>query len=111
VATGGYLDELPVDDAKRFVEEFIDHLASRTDVLETIRTTGDLPEEAETSMKQTLQDFRQAFEPTEAGPGSAAAAGVGSARDALREDVGWDRLSSEGDDEEGPDAGPPGPTG
>src|SRR5918995_27492 len=111
VATGGYLDELPVDDAKRFVEEFIDHLASRTDVLETIRTTGDLPEEAETSMKQTLQDFRQAFEPTEAGPGSAAAAGVGSARDALREDVGWDRLSSEGDDDEGPDVEPPGPTG
>ncbi len=111
VATGGYLDELPVDDAKRFVEEFIDHLASRTDVLETIRTTGDLPEEAETSMKQTLEDFRRAFEPTEAGPGSAAAAGVGSARDALREDVGWDRLSSEGDDDEGPDVGPPGPTG
>jgi F-type H+/Na+-transporting ATPase subunit alpha len=111
VATGGYLDELPVDDAKRFVEEFIDHLASRTDVLETIRTTGDLPEEAETSMKQTLEDFRQAFEPTEAGPGSAAAAGVGSARDALREDVGWDRLSSEGDDDKGPDVEPPGPTG
>ncbi|MGH2527613.1 MAG: hypothetical protein ACRDG2_12780, partial [Actinomycetota bacterium] len=111
VATGGYLDELPVDDAKRFVEEFIDHLASRTDVLETIRTTGDLPEEAETSMKQTLEDFRRAFEPTEAGPGSAAAAGVGSARDALREDVGWDRLSSEGDEDEGPDVEPPGPTG
>jgi F-type H+-transporting ATPase subunit alpha len=113
VATGGYLDELPVDDAKRFVDEFIDHLASRTDVLETIRTTGDLPEEAETSMKQTLEDFRRAFEPTESGPGSAAAAGVGSARDALREDVGWDRLSSEGDDDEGPgpDVEPPGPTG
>jgi F-type H+/Na+-transporting ATPase subunit alpha len=112
VATGGHLDELPVDDAKRFVEEFIDHLASRTDVLETIRTTGDLPEEAETSMKQTLEDFRRAFEPTESGPGSAAAAGVGSARDALREDVGWDRLSSEGDDDE-PDVEPepPGQTG
>jgi F-type H+/Na+-transporting ATPase subunit alpha len=112
VATGGYLDELPVDDAKRFVEEFIDHLASRTDVLETIRTTGDLPEQAETSMKQTLEDFRRAFEPTESGPGSAAAAGVGSARDALREDVGWDRLSSEGDDDE-PDVEPepPGQTG
>jgi F-type H+/Na+-transporting ATPase subunit alpha len=111
VATGGHLDELPVDDAKRFVEEFIDHLASRTDVLETIRTTGDLPEEAETSMKQTLEDFRRAFEPTGSGPGSAAAAGVGSARDALREDVGWDRLSSEGDDDEGPDVEPSGPTG
>jgi hypothetical protein len=63
-------------------------------------------------MKQTLEDFRRAFEPTESGPGSAAAAGVGSARDALREDVGWDRLSSEGDDDE-PDAEPepPGQTG
>ena len=100
VATSGYLDQLPVGDAKRFVDEFTEQLASRTDVLETIRTTGDLPEEAETTMKQTLEDFRTAFAPTEAGPGSAAAAGVGAARDALREDVGWDRLSSEGDDEE-----------
>jgi F-type H+/Na+-transporting ATPase subunit alpha len=100
VATSGHLDELLVEDAKRFVEQFTDHLASRTDVLETIRTTGDLSEETETSMKRTLEDFRRAFEPTEAGPGSAAAAGVGSARDALREDVGWDRLSSEGDDDE-----------
>jgi F-type H+-transporting ATPase subunit alpha len=99
VATGGYLDDLPVEDAKRFVEEFTDHLASRTDVLETIRSTGDLSDDAEIAMKQAVTDFRQVFAPTDAGPGSAAAAGVGAPRDALREDVGWERLSSEGDDE------------
>jgi F-type H+-transporting ATPase subunit alpha len=99
VATGGYLDDLPVEDAKRFVEEFTDRLASRTDVLETIRSTGDLSDDAEIAMKQAVTDFRQVFAPTDAGPGSAAAAGVGAPRDALREDVGWERLSSEGDDE------------
>ena len=32
-ATGGYLDPFPVEDAKRFVEEFTAYLDSRTDVL------------------------------------------------------------------------------
>jgi F-type H+-transporting ATPase subunit alpha len=103
IATGGYLDDLPVEDAKRFVEEFTDHVASRTDVLDTIGNTGDLSEDAEVAMKQAVTDFRQVFAPTDTGPGSAAAAGVGAPRDALREDIGWDRLSSEGDEDEADD--------
>jgi F-type H+-transporting ATPase subunit alpha len=106
VATGGYLDQLPVEDAKRFVQDFTDHLASRTKVLEAIAETGELSEESEAALKQAATDLEQAFVPTETGPGSAAAAGQGSARDAVREDVGWDRLSSEGDDEDEPP--PPG---
>jgi F-type H+-transporting ATPase subunit alpha len=100
IATSGYLDQLPVEDAKRFVDEFTEHLASRTNVLDGIRDTGDLSEDAEAALKQAVADFGQVFAVTETGPGSAAAAGPGSARDALREDIGWDRLSSEGDDED-----------
>ncbi|MGH2634724.1 MAG: F0F1 ATP synthase subunit alpha [Actinomycetota bacterium] len=104
VGTGGHLDDLPVGDAKRFVEEFTDRLASGTNVLDQIRETGDLSEESETTLKQAVEDFTQAFAPSEAAPGSEAAAGQGSARDAVREDVGWDRLSSaEDDDEEAPE--------
>jgi F-type H+-transporting ATPase subunit alpha len=94
VGTSGFLDALPVEDAKRFVQEVTEHLAVRTQVLDTIRDTGELPEDAEAAMRQAVEDFRAGFVPTETGPGSEAAAGQGAPRDALREDVGWDRLSS-----------------
>jgi F-type H+-transporting ATPase subunit alpha len=97
VATGGYLDRFPVEDAKRFVEGFTDHLAVRTGVLEAIRDTGDLSDETVQTLTTEVEAFAETFVPTEAGAGSEAAAGQGAPRDALREDVGWDRLSSEED--------------
>jgi F-type H+-transporting ATPase subunit alpha len=104
VGTGGYLDALPVEDAKRFVDEFIEHIAARTDVLDTIRNTGELSDEAEATLKQALEDFRQTFVSSEAGAGSEAGVGQGAPRDKVREDVGWDRLSSadDVDDEDEP---------
>jgi F-type H+/Na+-transporting ATPase subunit alpha len=102
VGTGGYLDEFPVDDAERFVEEFTDHLAARTDVLDTIRETGELSDETEATLKQTMDDFAQAFAPSEAAPGSEAAAGQGAPPDQVRPDMGWDRLSSVDEDETEP---------
>jgi F-type H+-transporting ATPase subunit alpha len=102
VGTGGHLDEFPVDDAERFVEEFTDHLAARTDVLDSIRETGELSDETEATLKQTMGDFAQAFAPTEAGPGSEAAAGQGAPPDQVRPDMGWDRLSSVDEDETEP---------
>ena len=103
VGTGGYLDGLPVEDAKRFVDEFTDQLAARTDVLDVIRDTGDLSDEIIEALKRSVEEFKAGFVPTGAGAGSEAAAGYGAARDAAREDVGWDRLSSH-DDEHGPEA-------
>jgi F-type H+-transporting ATPase subunit alpha len=94
VATGGHLDSFPVEDASRFVEEFTEQLAARTNVLDTIRDTGELSDEAEATLQQSVADFARAFAPTEAGAGSEAALGEGSPRDAVLEDVGWDRLSS-----------------
>jgi F-type H+-transporting ATPase subunit alpha len=99
VGTGGHLDDLPVEDAKRFVDEFTDRLAAGTGVLESIRDTGDLSEESEATLKQAIADFRQSFAPTDPEAGSGHAAGQGAPRDAVREDVGWDRLSSHDDDE------------
>ena len=68
-------------------------------VLNAIRDTGELSEESESAMRQALEAFKETFAPSEAAPGSEAAAGQGAPRDAVREDVGWERLSSEGDDE------------
>ena len=46
--TGGYLDDFPVEDAKRFVEEFATYLETRDpEVFSTIRDTGDLSDETE----------------------------------------------------------------
>jgi F-type H+-transporting ATPase subunit alpha len=106
VGTGGYLDELPVEDAKRFVDGFLEHLSARTGVLDQIRDSGELADETEVYLKQAVEDFAQAFVPTQAGPGSEAAAGQGGPRDRVREDIGWDRLSSadDVDDPAGPDA-------
>ena len=100
VGTGGYLDAYAVEDAKRLVDEFITSLAARTDVLDTVRDTGELSDEAEATLKQAMEDFTQTFAPTEAAAGSEAAVGQGGPRDAVREDVGWDRLSSHDDEDE-----------
>jgi F-type H+/Na+-transporting ATPase subunit alpha len=111
VGTSGHLDDLPVEDAKRFVDGFTDRLASGTNVLEQIGETGELSDEAEETLKRSIEDFTQAFTPSEAAGGSEAAAGQGGPRDAVREDVGWDRLSSADDeDEPGSNGGPDAPT-
>jgi F-type H+/Na+-transporting ATPase subunit alpha len=119
VATGGHLDDLPVEDGKRFIDGFLDAVAARTNVLDAIRDSGQLDDASEEQLRSTMADFKPGFVPTQSGPGSEAAAGEGSARDELREDVGWERISSEGDDETAPavtgepDGGtpPPGPPG
>ena len=98
VATGGHLDTLPVEDAKRFVDEFTDLVAARTGVLDAIRESGELSEESEQQLQQSMSDFKDVFQTSGGESGSEAAAGRGTARDEVREDVGWERISSEGDD-------------
>ncbi len=95
VATGGYLDDLPVQDAKRFVESFAAYLETHApEVLGAIRDTGDLTEETELALKQAVEAYRGIFVPSGEAPGSAAAAGEGTPPDEVRRDVGWDRMSS-----------------
>ncbi|HET9309944.1 MAG TPA: F0F1 ATP synthase subunit alpha [Actinomycetota bacterium] len=98
--TGGYLDDYPVEDAKRFIEEFATYLETRSpEVFSTIRDSGDLSEEAETQLKGALEAFKEGFSPTAGGAGSEAALGETTPPDEVKPDVGWDRMSSVDDDE------------
>ena len=99
-ATGGYLDPFPVEDAKRFVEDFTTYLESRTDVLGTIRESGDMSDEVEATLKESVEAFAQTFQPADAAAGSEAGRGAGTPPDEVKPDVGWDRMSSVDDDEE-----------
>jgi F-type H+-transporting ATPase subunit alpha len=110
VGTGGYLDALPVEDAKRFVDEFIEQLSARTNVLDEIRDSGELSDAAEATLKDSLEDFRQTFVSSDAGAGSEAGVGQGAPRDPVKPDVGWDRLSSADDEDDDQDE-PPGSGG
>jgi len=95
VATGGFLDEYPVEDARRFVEEFGQSFESRhKDVLQTIRESGDLSDETEATLRSAIEEFGQTFAPTEAAAGSDAAVGETTKPDDVKPDVGWDRMSS-----------------
>jgi F-type H+-transporting ATPase subunit alpha len=95
VATGGFLDEYPVEDARRFVEEFGQSFESRhKDVLQTISQTGDLSDETEATLRSAIEEFRQTFVPTDADAGSEAAVGETTPPDQVKPDVGWDRMSS-----------------
>jgi F-type H+/Na+-transporting ATPase subunit alpha len=108
-ATGGYLDPFPVEDAKRFVEDFTTYLESRTDVLGTIRETGDMADEVEATLKESVEAFAQTFQPADAAAGSEAGRGAGTPPDEVKPDVGWDRMSSVDDDDEDVEAEDGGP--
>jgi F-type H+-transporting ATPase subunit alpha len=93
--TGGYLDRFPVSDATRFEAEFLQYMDTRhANVGKHLRAEGTLTEEMEKTLRSALEEFSQAFAPSEEAPGSAAAAGTGTPRDLAREDIGWDRMSS-----------------
>jgi F-type H+-transporting ATPase subunit alpha len=100
--TGGHLDDVPVDDCKRFEAELLDYVATRhPEIGEHIREKGDLPEEIETKLKEAILAFKEIFAPSEGSAGSAAALGAPTPPDQVKPDVGWDRMSSVDEDEEG----------
>jgi F-type H+/Na+-transporting ATPase subunit alpha len=103
--TGGYMDEFPVEDAKRFATEFCEYLDARhPDIFSAIRSTGDLSDEHEATLKEALAQFQESFQPTQAGPGSEAGLGDGTPPDEVKPDVGWDRMSSVDEDDTGDNA-------
>ncbi len=61
--TKGYLDDIPVADAKRFENELLEFMRTRRGhVLDTIRTTGKLPEGDE--LADAVQAFKDTFAPS-----------------------------------------------
>jgi F-type H+-transporting ATPase subunit alpha len=86
VATGGYLDAFPVEDAKRFVEEFCEYIAARhPGILQGIRDAGDLGDQAEGELNESVEVFVQSFVPTV----------VSAEAEEERKHAGWERVSSD----------------
>ncbi|MBV9207403.1 MAG: hypothetical protein JO037_18840, partial [Actinobacteria bacterium] len=61
--TNGYLDDVPVEDIRRFESEFLDFLRRQhAGVLQAIRETKDLPEDTITALKDAVGEFRSGFQ-------------------------------------------------
>jgi len=66
--TSGYLDDVPIEDIRRFEEEFLGTLGRKNPgVYESIRETGELSEDTTTALKDAIEDFRRSFEITGGG--------------------------------------------
>jgi F-type H+-transporting ATPase subunit alpha len=99
-ATNGYLDDLPVEDARRFVEEVGRYVEVRhPGVLEMLRG-GTFPDETEAEIRAAIEEFKATFTPSGGPTDSDAALAAGTPPDEVRPDVGWDRMSSADDDDE-----------
>jgi len=57
----GYLDKIPVPQIPRFHDELREYLRTESSVLESIRESGDVPEEAEEKLKAELEKFLKSF--------------------------------------------------
>src|SRR5712691_11961902 len=63
--TGGFLDDAPVEDAKRFEEEFLTYVESRhPEIGEAIRERGALSDELTEQLTASIKDFRATFQPS-----------------------------------------------
>jgi F-type H+/Na+-transporting ATPase subunit alpha len=61
--TSGYLDDVPVADIGRFESEFLEQLArSQGGILDAIRETGELSDDAIVTLKDAVDHFRRGFE-------------------------------------------------
>jgi len=59
--TNGVLDDLEVEDVRRFESELLDHLRRNTDVLNTIRETKALGEDTTAELKRVVAEFKTGF--------------------------------------------------
>ncbi|HSS79943.1 MAG TPA: F0F1 ATP synthase subunit alpha [Gaiellaceae bacterium] len=67
----GYLDEIPVADVPRYLEELREQFRADESVLKEIRETGDLPDELRSRLEQELQKFQKLFKPSQETPAAA----------------------------------------
>lgn len=59
--TKGHLDDVPLEDVKRFEAELLDHLRRNTEVLSTIASTGKLDDATEAALAAGVDTFRNGF--------------------------------------------------
>jgi F-type H+-transporting ATPase subunit alpha len=61
----GYLDDVPVEDVRRFESEFLDEIGrSRPGIYDAIRETGDLSDDTVVALQDAVSQFRARFEKT-----------------------------------------------
>ncbi|HEY6478510.1 MAG TPA: F0F1 ATP synthase subunit alpha [Streptosporangiaceae bacterium] len=61
--TGGYLDDVPVDDVRRFESELLDFIGrSHGGIYDAIRETGDLSDDSAVTLKDAVDEFRRGFQ-------------------------------------------------
>ena len=66
--TKGKLDDVAVEDVKRFETELLDHLRRKTDVLPSILESGKLEPETEEALRVAIDDFRAGFQKSDGTP-------------------------------------------
>jgi F-type H+-transporting ATPase subunit alpha len=89
--TSGLIDDLPVEDVRRFESELLEHLRREGDILATIRETREFGEDTEKSVRTAIEEFKRNF----VGGGSASPAvapGHESAEPMNAEDVDQERI-------------------
>jgi F-type H+-transporting ATPase subunit alpha len=60
--TSGQLDDVPVEDIRRFDAEFLDYIQrEQPGILETIRQTSDLSDDTVTTLKSAIGTFKRQF--------------------------------------------------
>ncbi|GAB3963539.1 F0F1 ATP synthase subunit alpha [Actinoallomurus acanthiterrae] len=66
--TTGELDEVPVEDIRRFEDEFLDSVRrNNAGLLESIRETGKFDDDAIATLKDSITEFKKGFETTHHG--------------------------------------------
>jgi F-type H+-transporting ATPase subunit alpha len=64
--TNGKLDDIPVDDVRRFETELREFLRERhSDLMDELSSDGELPEEREEKIEKAIDEFREQFSPSE----------------------------------------------
>jgi F-type H+-transporting ATPase subunit alpha len=61
--TSGLLDDVPLEDIRRFERDFLDQLRrDKSGILDAIRETGELSGDTVTALKDAIEEFRRGFE-------------------------------------------------
>ena len=67
--TGGFLDDVPLVDVKRFQESLLTFVESHDpEVMRTIAEKSELPEEISKNLETAIKEFRATFVPSVGGP-------------------------------------------
>ncbi len=61
--TTGQLDDVPIEDIRRFENEFLDDIErNHSGILDAVRETGEFSDDTEAALKDAIDEFRRTFE-------------------------------------------------